>query len=293
MNLGVRAHDFGRWPAGELGRRIRAKGFSCVQLAPPKALAGFDAGGGAPTAETAAQVRAALDAEGIRIAVLGCYINLADPDGDRRRAQRQRFQDYLRLARDFGCRVVGTETGSLNADYSFHPGNRGEDAFRTVAAGVRELAAVAEQTGAWVGIEGVERYVISDNRRMRRLLDDVGSDHVRVILDPVNLLSPENHARQDDIIREAFDLLGDRIAILHAKDFVVETGGIRAVLAGQGRLNYGLLMELARARRPDIDVLMEDTEPATVDQGVRFLRGFLPAAGPAAMGDQRTAPRSA
>lgn len=282
MNLGVRAHDFGRLPAGELGRRIRAKGFSCVQLAPPKALADFDAGAGALTAASAAQVCDALAAEGIRIAVLGCYINLADPDETRRRAELRRFQTYLRLARDFGCRVVGTETGSLNADYSFHSGNRGEDAFQTVATGVRELAAVAEEAGAWVGVEGVERYVISDNRRMRRLLDEVGSDHVRVIFDPVNLLSPENHGRQDDIIREAFDLLGDRIAILHAKDFVVEAGGIRSVLAGRGRLNYALLMELVRARQPKIDVLMEDTDPATVEQGVRFLRGFLPAPGPAA-----------
>jgi len=278
MNLGVRAHDFGRLPVEELGRRIRAQGFTCVQLAPPKAIAGFDPDAGGLTAEFAARVRAALAREGIRIAVLGCYINLADPDPARRRAQLGRFKDYLALARTFGCRVVGTETGSLNADYSFHPGNRGDEAFRIVADGVRELAEVAGAAGAWVGIEGVERYVISDVRRLRRLLDDVGSEHVQVILDPVNLLSAENHARQDDLIREAFDLLGDRIAILHAKDFVVEAGGIRAVLAGCGRLNYGLLMELARARRPEIDVLMEDTDPATVDQGVRFLRGFFPAA---------------
>ena len=278
MNLGVRAHDFGRLPVEELGRRIRAQGFTCVQLAPPKAIAGFDPDAGGLTAEFAARVRAALAREGIRIAVLGCYINLADPDPARRRAQLGCFKDYLALARTFGCRVVGTETGSLNADYSFHPGNRGDEAFRIVADGVRELAEVAGAADAWVGIEGVERYVISDVRRLRRLLDDVGSEHVQVILDPVNLLSAENHARQDDLIREAFDLLGDRIAILHAKDFVVEAGGIRAVLAGCGRLNYGLLMELARARRPEIDVLMEDTDPATVDQGVRFLRGFFPAA---------------
>jgi L-ribulose-5-phosphate 3-epimerase len=279
MNLGVRAHDFGRLPAGELGRRIRAHGFTCVQLAPAKALAEFAAPGGRLTPEFAASAREALAAAGVRIAVLGCYINPVDPDPARRREQLERFKDHLRMARHFGCRVVGTETGSLNADFSFHPANRGEAAFQTLLTGVRELAAVAEAEDAWVGIEGVERYVISDARRLRRLLDAVGSDHVQVIFDPVNLLSPENHVRQDDIIREAFDVLGDRIVVLHAKDFVPEAGGLRPVLAGLGRLNYGLVMELVRERRPEIDILMEDTDPATVDQGVRFLRGFFPAAG--------------
>jgi hypothetical protein len=38
-------------------------------------------------------------------------------------------------------------------------------------------------------------------------------------------------------------------------------------------------MDLVRARKPDIDILMEDTDPATVAEGVRFLQGFLHAAG--------------
>jgi len=32
-------------------------------------------------------------------------------------------------------------------------------------------------------------------------------------------------------------------------------------------------MELVQARKPFIDVLMEDTNPATLAEGIRFLRG--------------------
>jgi sugar phosphate isomerase/epimerase len=56
------------------------------------------------------------------------------------------------FARDFGCSVVGTETGSLNSDFSFHPGNRGEEAFQVVVAGVRELVEEAERFGVFAGI---------------------------------------------------------------------------------------------------------------------------------------------
>jgi len=272
MRLGVRAHDFGRLPADELAARIAGAGFRCVQLAPPKALAGFDAAGGGLNAALAREVKAAFARAGIEIAVLGCYINPVDPDAAQRGRQLERFKEYLRCAREFGCRIVGTETGSLQADFSFHPGNRGEDAFQVLVGSVRELVREAERCDAVVGIEGVERYVISDARRMRRLIDAIESPHLQVIFDPVNLLSAANCARQDDIIRESFDLCGDRIAILHAKDFVEEAGVLRSVPAGRGKLNYGLVAELCRARTPAIDILMEDTEPATVADGVQFLR---------------------
>jgi sugar phosphate isomerase/epimerase len=275
MRLGVRAHDFGKLPVEELARRIAGKGFSCVQLAPPKAIVGFDTDLGRLTPGFACHVKEAFQRQQLEIAVLGCYINLADPDVGQRQRQLARFKEYLRHARDFGCSVVGTETGSVNPDFSFHPGNRGEEAFQTVLGSVREMVAEAERFGVFVGIEGVERYVISDPPRIRRLLDGIGSNNLQIIFDPVNLLSVENYHRQDAIITESFELFGDKIAILHAKDFVVEGGSLRSVLSGQGMLNYGLLMDLIKARKPYINILMEDTHPETVEDGVRFLRGFF------------------
>ncbi len=277
MRLGVRAHDFGKLPVEELAGRIAGKGFSCVQLAPPKAIAGFDTDLGRLSPGFACHVKEAFQRQHLQIAVLGCYINLADPDAGQRQRQLARFKEYLRHARDFGCSVVGTETGSVNPDFSFHPGNRGEEAFQTVLGSVREMVAEAERFGVFVGIEGVERYVISDPPRIRRLIDGIGSNNLQIIFDPVNLLSVENYRRQDAIITESFELFGDRIAIVHAKDFVVEGGSLRSVLSGQGMLNYGLLMDLIKARKPCINILMEDTHPETVEDGVRFLRSFFSA----------------
>jgi sugar phosphate isomerase/epimerase len=274
MRLGVRAHDFGKLPVEELAGRIAGKGFSCVQLAPSKAIAGFDTDLGRLSPGFACHVKEAFQRHHLQIAVLGCYINLADPDAGQRQRQLARFKEYLRHARDFGCSVVGTETGSVNPDFSFHPGNRGEEAFQTVLGSVREMVAEAERFGVFVGIEGVERYVISDPPRIRRLIDGIGSNNLQIIFDPVNLLSVENYRRQDAIITESFELFGDRIAILHAKDFVVDGGSLRSVLSGQGMLNYGLLMDLIKARKPYINILMEDTHPETVEDGVRFLRSF-------------------
>lgn len=271
MNLGVRAHDFGQLPVDELATRIAQHGLSCIQLAPPKAIAGCD-GGTELTPEFARQVRAGFQRHGIEIAVLGCYINLGDPNHATRQPQVERFKSYLRVARDFGCPIVGTETGSLNANFSRHPDNEGEAAFQIVLGSVRELARTAEQHGAIVAIEAVERYIISSPRRLRRLLDEVDSPAVQVIYDPVNLLWSSNHERQDALMDEMHALLQDRIRIVHAKDFVVSNGDFREEPAGRGQFHYPRLMRWLKTQAPTVPVLLENTHPASIAETVAFIR---------------------
>jgi L-ribulose-5-phosphate 3-epimerase len=272
MKLGVRAHDFGNLPVDELAAQIARHGLASVQLAPTKAIAGFDADAGRLSPGFASSIRESFHRQGIQIAVLGCYINLGDCDEARRRPQLERFKEYLRFARDFGCSVVGTETGSLNSDFSRHPDNAGEAAFQIVLASVRELAREAERFGVFVGIEAVERYVISSPQRLRRLVDEVGSPNLQVIYDPVNLLSPTNHEHQEQIIEEAQALLGDRICIVHAKDYAISGSRLQELPAGQGRLDYRKILRWIKARKPGVDVLLENTHPATIGQSVAFMR---------------------
>ncbi|ACB74646.1 sugar phosphate isomerase/epimerase family protein [Opitutus terrae] len=272
MNLGVRAHDFGQLPPDELAATIARHGLSCVQLAPPKAIAGCDGSTARLTPEFARRVHTAFQRHGVEISVLGCYINLADRNESHRRAQLERFKAYLRLARDFGGPIVGTETGSLNSDFSRHPENAGDEAFDLVVASVRELADEAEKCGAIVGIEAVERYVISSPPRLKRLLEAVDSRSVQVIYDPVNLLWSTNHQRQDEIMDEAHQLLGDRIRIVHAKDFTVDAGKFHEHPAGRGALHQERWMRWLKAQPRDVPVLLENTHPSTIAHTVAFMR---------------------
>ena len=277
MKLGVRAHDFGKLPVDELAARIAAHGLSSIQLAVTKAIAGFDEDAGRLSPGFANTVRAALQKRDIQIAVLGCYINLGRCDAAQR-PQLERFKEHLRFARDFGCSVVGTETGSLNADFSRHPENGGDEAYQNVLANVRELVREAEKFGVFVCIEAVERYVISSPQRLRRLIDDVNSPNLQVIYDPVNLLWSTNHERQDEIMDEAHSLLGDRICIVHAKDFTVAEGQFQEHPAGQGRLHYPKLMRWIKQQKPGVDVLLENTHPSTIAGTIAYMRQAYAAA---------------
>jgi len=62
----------------------------------------------------------------------------------------------------------------------------------------------------------VQRITDAAAFRARKLLDELRSPRLRIIIDPVNLISPERN--QKDVLDEAFALLGDAIEIAHAKD---------------------------------------------------------------------------
>lgn len=272
IRIGVRAHDFGCLPAGELAAKIAAQNLVCAQLALGKAIAGLNLKPGILNPGLAFEIGGAFRQQGVQIAVLGCYVNPIHPDPATRKALLGLFKEHLRYARDFGSGLVALETGSVNADYSPHPDNHSEAAFQQALASLAELAAEAENFGVIVGIEAVASHVVSTPQKMRRMLDAVASNNLQVVFDPVNLLSVENFHAQERVIGEAFELFGERIAIIHAKDFVVENGQLRSASAGRGKLRHDLVMKFAVEEKPGISILLEDTSPQTARESRDFLR---------------------
>jgi sugar phosphate isomerase/epimerase len=271
VRIGVRAHDFGCRPAAELAAKIAASRLVCAQLAPGKAIAGLAMRPGVLNPGLAFDIGRAFHEHGVQIAVLGCYVNPIHPDPATRTALLGLFKEHLRYARDFGNGLVALETGSVNADYLPHPDNHGESAFQQSLASIAELVAEAERFGVTVGIEAVASHVVSTPQKMRRMLDAVGSGNLQVVFDPVNLLSLENHHAQERVIGESFELFGDRIAIIHSKDFVVENGQMKPAGAGLGQLRHDLVMQFAVREKPGISILLEDTN----EQAARDSRDFL------------------
>jgi sugar phosphate isomerase/epimerase len=276
IRLGIRAHDLGRFSADDLARRVAAEGLDCVQLALGKAIEGVDLRHGVINAGLASGIGDAFGRHKVRIEVLGCYINPIHPDPETRISLIGLFKEHLRHAREFGCDIVALESGSLNGDYSPHPGNTSEAAFQNLLVSMREMVLEAEDCGVMVGIEAVTSHVISTPEKMRRLLDEIPSPHLQVVFDPVNLLSLANCLSQREIMRRSFDLFGDRIAVVHAKDFRVGDGCLAVCPAGVGMLDYELLLSWLARHKTGIAILLEEAGPDHVASCVRFIRNQLP-----------------
>jgi len=271
LRLGVRAHDFGRATADELAARIAASGFPCVQLALNKAIAGLNLQAGELTADLARNIGGAFARQGVAIEVLGCYVNPIYPDLKIRRTLLDYFKDHLRFAREFGCGLVALESGSVNAEYLPHPVNHGDEAFGAMLNSLSELVAEAERCGVSVGLEAVTAHTVSSAQKMRRVLDIIGSKNLKVVFDPVNLLSRETATEQARVIPEALQLLGDDIAVFHAKDFVLENGALKTVPAGRGQLDYAPVLQFIRSRKPGLGVLLEEAGAEVAGQCAQFL----------------------
>jgi sugar phosphate isomerase/epimerase len=276
VRLGIRAHDLGRFSPDELARRVAAEGLDCVQLALGKSIEGLEMAPGVIHSAMAGEIGAAFARHRVRIEVLGCYINPIHPDPATRSSLKGLFKEHLRHARSFGCNLVALESGSLNADYSPHSENGGENAFLELLDVMHELVADAEQHGVVVGIEAVSSHVICTPERMRRLLDHIPSPHLQVVFDAVNLLSPENHASQRAIMQRSFEMFGDRIAVAHAKDFRVMDGKLTVCPLGSGDLDYALLLGLLSECETVPALILEETHPDHVATSADFIRNMNP-----------------
>lgn len=263
--IGARAHDFGTLEPDALAAKLAGHGLSCAQLALNKAIAGLELQNGDLNPGLAWEIGEAFRRNRVQVAVLGCYINPIHPEEGPRRKLLDFFHDHIRYARDLNGGVVGLETGTPNADYAPDPETGSEATFQSLVRSIADLVAEAERHGVIVAVEAVTQHTISTPEKMHRLVECIGSKNLQVIHDPVNLISADNHEDQDRMIEEPFQLYGDRISIIHAKDFSMEGGAYKQVPTGFGQLHYDRLCPILAKHKPGISILLEESGPDTVD----------------------------
>jgi len=261
MQIGIRAHDLGEYSFEELVQEIGKRGFKCTHFALYKAVMDFPTDNGALTPGLALYMKKVFEKFNVDVAILGCYKNLSNPDPKQLKEIVKTYKAHVRFASLLGCGVVGTETGAVNTEYKYEPENHSVEALDIFVQNVREVVDYAEKSGVILAIEPVWSHIVNTNQRCREVLDRIDSPNLQVIFDPVNILCAANCQRQDEIIKEAFALYGDDIIAVHAKDFKIVDGELISVAAGQGNLNYDLVMHYVKNKKPFMHVTLEDVNP--------------------------------
>ncbi len=269
MNIGIRLHDTAE---GTLARRLgfaKAQGFSCAHLALSKALKGFSMND-APallTEALAESVRRDFAEQQMDCAVLGCYLTLTEPDDEKKQKTHEIYRAHLKFSRMMNAGVVGTETP---APKGMNP--HSEEAFQLFIRCLRPLVQWAEEENAILAVEPVCEHIVSTPEKAERMLTLVPSDHLRIILDSVNLLSAEAAKNPDALIEEAIRRLGDKVSVLHMKDYVpIQPGDTRAqsTACGQGVMDYKRLLTFAKQK--NLPMTLEDTVPENAQSAREYL----------------------
>ena len=236
MRIGVFAKTFpGRDPEGVLRQSAEA-GFEGVQY--NMACSGLAAMPDHIPEDAVEAVAAAARVTGQLIfAVSGTY-NMIHPDPAVRRAGERRLAVIAGACRGMGSPLITLCTGTRDPDdqWRHHPDNATREAWRDLIASFEAALAIAERHDVLLGVEPELANVVSSAGAARRLIDEMQSPRIRIVLDPANLCEVAEPAERRSVIAEAVHLLADRIVMAHAKDRAAD-GSVAT--AGQGVIDFG------------------------------------------------------
>ena len=277
MQLGIRLHDVNAaLPEEEQtlearARKAREEGFCCVHLALSKCIKGVTFDDAALTEGVAAHVRRVFQKEDLDVAVLGCYLNLAHPDPAKVAEYQSRYYGSLRVAALAGIGMVGTETGAPNAAYKLDENTHTREALRTFMWNLEPVLERAEKCGVMLAIEPVRNHIVYNADRALEVINAMESPNLRIIFDPVNLLASAELDQADAIFEEAMRRLGDRVRVLHMKDYRPAPENFRpdSIACGTGIMRYDALLSFAK--RHDLPMTLEDTTPENAEAARKHL----------------------
>jgi len=257
VKLAIFTGLYSRLPLEEAARRIKADGFRAVVL--EYAFADVRFNPMSPDWEVAKKITDCFDRVGIKIVGLFGYYNVVDPDPARRKRGEARMEMLIANWKRLGSPVISTETGTFNpkSEWLESPKNATEEGYIECRSAFEKLARAAEKTGAIISIEPYWRNIIDSAARTERLLREVNSPALKLVMDPCNYFRKEDLARMQPMLEEIFRRVGKQTVLAHAKDVKASADGTDLPASGQGVLDYPLYLRLLAQLDREIYLALE------------------------------------
>lgn len=240
-SLGVMVREVKRPTLEESLERIHSMGFECVQFKMstlglpvlPETLPHGKAG----------EIGATFWAFGLNLAAVSGTFNTAHPNKDERESGITGMRTLCEAANDMGTSIITICTGTRDPEYMWrsHPENETPEAWQVMKKTMREIIRIAEANSVHLAFEIEVSNIVNSVEKAVRLLDEIDSDNLNIVMDPANLLFKDDVPSQLEIFEKALSRLGSKIVLTHAKDigeFDENTGELERVPAGKGRLDY-------------------------------------------------------
>ena len=220
-----------------------------------------------------ARIRQAFDSRGITMNAVAGHFNMVHPDPAARQAGLRSLRAIAGACAGFGTSIITLCTGTRNPDSMWrpHPDNRSPEAWRDLVASLETALAIADEHGVTLAFEPEVNNVIDSPQRARRIIDELGSPRLKVVIDGANIFHQGELPHMTRILTEAIDLLGKDIVLAHAKD-LDHDGDAGHLAAGTGLLDWELYLRLLRDSGYDGAIILHGLTEAQVPGCVAFLR---------------------
>jgi len=239
MKIGVVTRSFGELTNEQTADFLARNGFVCTELCFSQTDSKFFVYNGRSdlsemTDARSREIVATYRSRGIEVAALGVFTNLIDPDDAERAANLAYYDRMIALAALNGIPFVSTECGFIRGRRGIDA-DRYEAAFELLADSLAHLAEQAEQHDVCIALEPCVLDVVPSAKRTADLLAQLGSDRVKILLDPANLIA---NSSEEDMFR----YLAEHIAYFHGKDRKLNDARGRAL--GDGDIDWPLFLSL-------------------------------------------------
>ena len=272
MYIGLRAHDYGKLPLEELFKRISDDGFHAIQLAIPKAIEGVNSLDDVDE-KLLQDIKAAMEKYDITIPVFGCYVELGHRDPVERQKHVNRFLKGMDFAKYLGARCIGSETTNFPLDGL---AEERKEAFEGLVDSVSQIVKKGEEIGLNVAIEPVVKHTLNTPELVKELLERIPSDNLKIILDPVNLLTEENIGEQDALYDECFEVFGDKIWALHMKGIKRDIeGNLEKATFEENEANFKKVIDWVKVNMPETTVLREEIKPEHAKADYIYMKSLI------------------
>lgn len=272
MKIGLRAHDYGKRSLEELFSKISNDGFHEIQLAIPKAIQGVNSLDDVSEA-LLESIKVAMQRYDMSIAVFGCYVELGYLDAVERQKQVDRFLKGMDFAKYLGATCIGSETTHFSMDST---NEERKIAFEGLVDSVKQIVKKGEEIGLDVAIEPVALHTLNTPELTKELLERVPSERLKIIFDPVNLLTAENIAEQEVLWDRAFECFGHKIIALHMKGTRLnEMGELEKANLQDNVANFKRITSWLKENRPEITVLREEINPEQANADRDFMNELI------------------
>ncbi len=222
------------------------------------------------------KARQEIDDRNIKVVSLSATYNMIHPDPAARSRGMRRLAVLASRAAELGADLLTLCTGTRNPDNMWrdHPQNSSAEAWSDLLVAMEQAVALAEEYDVRLGIEPEVSNVVSSPGKARELMDAMRSNRITIVMDGANVFPKGTIHRQQEILDQAFDLLGDRIALAHAKD-LSRDGEAGHEAAGAGLLDYDYYLQLLHQSGYRGAVVLHSLTPEQVPGCVRFLQEKL------------------
>ena len=223
------------------------------------------------------------------VAVSGTF-NMIHPDLGVRQDGLRRLGVLAGACAWLGTSAVTLCTGTRDPEdmWRRHPDNERPEAWRDLLATMQVALETAEEHDVTLAFEPETGNVVDSAEKGRRLLDEMRSPRLKVIIDAANLFDAEDPARRlsrsEEILDEAFKLLGGDLLLAHAKDV---KGSGEVVAAGKGDLDFDLYVKHLSEAGYGGPLVMHGLVEEEVEGSLVFLRRKLAEVGIGKAGEVR------